>query len=78
MGVNARSDLQGENRKHIPYDAWYQHLPWIQNPKKIVDYWIGMFLFAGKFALILTDFISDFHVSTLDSRNCFSFGLWNL
>ena len=78
MGVNVRSDLQEENRKHKPYDAWYKHLPWIQNPKKLVAYGIGMFVFAGKFALILPDFISDFHVFTLDSRNCCSFGPWNL
>ena len=40
--------------------GWYQNefLPWIQNqdPKRLVGYGIGMFLFAGKLARILTDF----------------------
>ena len=37
--------------------GWYQNefLPWIQNqdPKKLAEYGIGLFLLAGKFAKIL-------------------------
>jgi hypothetical protein len=61
---------------YTTYEGW----PLIQNqdPKELVDYGIGVLLLAGKLARILTDFISDFHVSTPDFRNCCTFGLWNL
>ena len=53
-------DLQGENRGRTPGAGWYQNefLPWIQNqdPRKLVSYGIGLFLLAGKFAKVLTDF----------------------
>ena len=48
-----------------------------QGPKKLVAYGIGLLLLAGKLARILTDLISDFHVSTLHFRNCCTFGRWN-
>ena len=45
-------DLQGENRGRTPHAGWYQNefVPWIQSqePKKMVCYGVGMFLFAGK------------------------------
>ena len=53
-------DLQGENRGLTPHAGWYQNefVPWIQSqdPKKMVCYGVGMFLFAGKLSRILTDF----------------------
>ena len=53
-------DLRGENCGLTSGAGWYQNefLPWIQNqdPKRLVGYGIGMFLFAGKLARILTDF----------------------
>ena len=61
-------------------DTTYEGWPIVQNqdPKKLVAYGIGLLLLAGKLARILSDFISDFHVFTLDFRNCCTFGLWYL
>ena len=74
-------DLQGENRGLTPGAGWYQNefLPWIQNqdPKKLVGYGIGMFLLAGKFARILTDFFDFPKFCFFAFRNCCSFGLRN-
>ena len=63
-------------QKDTTSEGW----PIIQNqdPKKLVAYGIGLLLLAGELARISTDFIYDFHVSTLDFRNCCTFGLWNL
>ena len=53
-------DLQGENRGCTPHAGWYQNefLLWIQSqdPKKHDGFTIGMFLLAGKFGSIITDF----------------------
>ena len=61
-------DLQGENPgRTTPHAGWYQNelTPWIQNQdsKKLVGYGIGMFLLAGKFNIILTDFIFTYFLS---------------
>ena len=58
------------------YEGW--SIVQNQDPKKLVAYGIGLILLAGKLAKILTDFIYDFHVSSLDFRNCCTFGLWYL
>ena len=72
-------DLQGENRGLTPGAGWYQNkfLPWIQNqdPKELVGYGIGMFLLAGKFARILTDFFDFPKFCFFAFRNCCSLSI---